>query len=127
MTLYADYDYYISVYGGEMSESAFDKHVRTASAYIKRITLGRADKQPELDELKYACCAMCDAIEITQTAQQDGRSIKSVSNDGYSVSYVTEADGTTAEQALNAKLYDIAAMYLTCTGLLKRQVAHCVY
>lgn len=126
--IYATYEYYTESFGGRMPEDSFSAHARTASAYIRQITLGRSDylidKMGERcrEQLSDACCAICDVLEAAETVKTDGRAVKSVSNDGYSVTYVTEADETSAEAALRGRMYDTAALYLAGTGLLNRRV-----
>ena len=52
--------------------------------------------------------------------------VKSESNDGYSVTYVTEAqDGQTAEAALRKKIAEAVRLYLLPTGWLSRKVGRC--
>lgn len=59
MLNYADYDFYLDEYNGDLSEDDFDKYIAKASACVRRITFGRAD-QAEGDEVKHAACAICD-------------------------------------------------------------------
>ena len=53
---------------------------------------------------------MVDQLTAETAAAVDGKTVKSVSNDGYSVSFVTEADGTAG--LTSQKLYSIAKNYL---------------
>ena len=63
-----------------------------------------------LELLAYAVCEMADQLIAEVAAMVDGKTVKSVSNDGYSVSFVTEADG--AAGLTSQKLYSIAENYL---------------
>ena len=62
MILYADYEYYTTTYKGSLSKEEFEKSIMKSSAYVRRITFGRADENKELDEVKLAACAVCDLI-----------------------------------------------------------------
>lgn len=91
MVKYADYNYYKDDYGGAMPENRFNRFVIEASAYIRKITFDRIDPQRVPEEVKYACCAMCDAAFEAQETQVDGKDVKSVSNDDYSVTFADSA------------------------------------
>ena len=60
----------------------------------------------------------------TQTRQrkQNTREVASENTDGYSVSYVQEQGGKTAQEILAGKIYQTAALYLEPTGLLNMGV-----
>ena len=60
MNLYADYTFYVSEYRGNLTDEEFDKSVIPASAYVRRITFGRADDNMEMEEVKLATCAVCE-------------------------------------------------------------------
>lgn len=121
MVQYVDYDYYDDTYEGEaIPEDSFNKYAIKASAYLKRFTFDRIDENDVPECVKYACCEMCEAIYQHDQAQIGGRTVKSESNDGYSVTFVTEQDGQT--DALGSKLYSIAKSYLADTDLLNMGV-----
>lgn len=117
--IYADYTYYISIYGGnKVSESDFMRLARMASAYIDAVTFGKAENASDAKiegKIKDACCAVCDVI----AQEENGGEIASASNDGYSESYV--ASGKSAEQ----KRYEAAAVFLLPTGLLYAGAGRC--
>lgn len=105
-----DYDFYRAL-GGTLDQEDFTRLVWKAWAYLEALTLGRvngtlpvaADKK-----VKRCCCALID-----EYANQDkGGEVVSASNDGYTESYA--ASGKTPDQ----RLYTIATIHLTTTGLL---------
>ena len=51
MNLYTDYEYYTSTYKGNLAKEEFEKSIMKASAYVRRITFGRADDNMELEEV----------------------------------------------------------------------------
>lgn len=124
MLRYADYKFYLNEYDGDLLENDFDKYIVKASAYVRRITFGRAD-QAEGDEVKHATCAICDIFAQSE-AQRDkhqGKDVISENIDGYSVTYAQEqAEGETIEQFLNRKAYAAAELYLGATDLLSWEV-----
>ncbi|MFQ6865866.1 hypothetical protein [Blautia sp.] len=120
MNLYATYAYYISTYRGNLTEEEFEKAIVPATAHVRRITFGRADRNMELDEVKLATCAICDLLANDEKArsQHSGRTVVSENTDGYSVTYESGRDGDTADDLLNRKIYRSAELYLEPTGLL---------
>ena len=120
MNLYATYAYYISTYRGNLTEEEFEKAIVPATAHVRRITFGRADRNMELDEVKLATCAVCDLLANDEKArsQHSGRAVISENTDGYSVTYESGRDGDTADDLLNRKIYRSAELYLEPTGLL---------
>ena len=62
MTFFADYEYYRSVCGGNLSEEEFSRIIAKASAYIDRITFGRASEHADDDRVKRCCCELCDTL-----------------------------------------------------------------
>lgn len=118
MVKYVDYNYYKEEYKGTMPETSFDRIVVACSSYLKKITFGRIKEDAVPEEVKYACCAMCDAMDEIDSGKVNGRSVKSENNDGYSVTFVTEADGQSSDAFMRKTLYDKARMYLDDTGLL---------
>lgn len=113
MKTYATYSFYTDTYGGAATEIDFNRGAYKASRFIDKITFGRAadaDDQDTADLLAYAVCEMVDQLTAEAVAAVDGKTVKSVSNDGYSVSFVTEADG--AAGSTSQKLYSIAENYL---------------
>lgn len=120
MNLYTTYAYYISTYRGNLTEEEFEKSIVQATAYVRRITFGRAEQNMELDEVKLATCAICDLLANDEKArsQHSGRTVVSENTDGYSVTYESGGNGDTADDLLNRKIYKTAELYLEPTGLL---------
>lgn len=120
MNLYADYEYYTSTYKGNLAKEEFEKSIMKASAYVRRITFGRADDNMEMEEVKLAACSVCDLIANDEKvrSKHSGRAITSENTDGYSVSYESGGNGETADDLLCKKMYNTAALFLGPTGLL---------
>ena len=108
--VYADYDYYLNEYSGNaVAEADFTRLSRQASAYLDSLTCGKIrGSWVDDNRVKDACCAVAEILH----AQEQGGEVASESNDGASVTYVNSS--TTPEQ----RLYNIAVMYLSSTGLL---------
>lgn len=128
--MYVDYLYY-QEYGGTMSEEDFPAAERKAMAYIRYLTFINGDifEKKEVEAVKQAVCAAADVCYQQEQDQKkrnaEGKTgaVKSESNDGYSVSYVTEQmDGQTAEELQRKKIYDAVYLYLLPTGWLSRRV-----
>lgn len=83
MTQYADYDYYISKYKGNMPESDFDRMSKIASAKIKANTYGRIDEKDVQDEVKYCACVLAD--KLFKISKSEGKFSESVGS--WSISY----------------------------------------
>lgn len=116
MSGYANYSDYTE-YGGKLAEADFNALIDKAVAYVHLITLGRAvlDSEP----VKKAVCAVVDVY----AANNSGKTIASETNDGYSVTYATEAkSGETTETLTNRKAYQAAYIYLAPLGVLNRKV-----
>lgn len=125
MSNYVNYEFYAESYYGKLGEEEFGQVVIKATAYVRRITFGRADSCSDDEEVKLATCAVCDVIAADENFRKkhQGRNITSENNDGYSVSFVQEQNaGETAEEILNRKAYKAAEMFLIPTGLLCLEV-----
>lgn len=120
MNLYADYEYYTSTYKGNLPKEELEKSIMKASAYVRRITFGRADDNTEMDEVKIATCAVCELLANDEKARSKhlGRAVTSENTDGYSVSYESGGNGETADDLLARKIFDTLELYLMPTGLL---------
>ncbi len=121
MILYAEYTFYSGTYHGNMDENAFNRFIIPATAYVRRVTFGRADDNLGAEEVKLATCAVCDVYAAREKGLQkyDGKIVTSENTDGYSVSYMAEqAAGETGEELSNRKAYKAAEMFLGSTGLL---------
>ena len=120
--VYATYEYYIEkYYGTAVPDEVFPRVIRKASQYIDHFTFGRIAEEnvDEYTALPDCACDMAEAIYSMLESPENKREKKSESTDGYSVSYVTECvDGQSKEEVLKKKLYSIAKLYLSGTGLL---------
>lgn len=111
--MYATYDYYLNVYGGDLDNDQFDLFLKRAEKEIDRVTFGRLKPGrktafcklcPEDNEaVQYATCKLVDKLYNIKKSGADGaggRKLASVSNDGYSESYTydTSGSGTNAVQ-----------------------------
>lgn len=108
----ADYTYYSATFKGNMSEDDFNRHVLIASAYLNKITFGRieANINDLSEEIKHLACLCADEVKSLSDSKVDGRTVSSISNDGYSVSF---ADGNATENSeMYSKLYYLARIYL---------------
>lgn len=120
MILYADYEFYTTTYKGNLPKEEFEKSIMKASAYVRRITFGRADDNMELEEVKLTTCAVCELLANDEKVRNkhSGRAVTSENTDGYSVSYESGGNGETADDLLCKKMHNTAALFLDPTGLL---------
>lgn len=84
---YADYVFYREQYHGQMEEEDFNRHMLSATQYIRYLTMGKADQYAG-EELKYAACEAADiyfSVSVSNLSKAGSGRIKSESNDGYSV------------------------------------------
>ena len=125
MKVYADYTFYINVYGGkDIGEGDFAAAALQATQYLKYITLGRTETY-EGEELEYATCAVAESYYSVFDRSGTG-DMKSETTDGYSVSYVTQGqDGEDKETLFRRKAYKCAQYWLSNTGLMQRSVGVC--
>jgi hypothetical protein len=120
MILYADYEYYTTTYKGSLSKEEFEKFIMKSSAYVRRITFGRADDNIEMEEVRLAACAVCDLIANDEKvrSKHSGRVVTSENTDGYSVSYESGGNGETTDDLLKRNIFDTLLLYLEPTRLL---------
>ena len=110
---YADFSFYKDTFGGEsIPADVFDRQSFKASKYLDKITFGRISEVDEelMEDVRCAVCEMAELSYESDSAKVDGKTVKSVNNDGYSVTFVTEADGDS--DLTSGKLYDAAMNYL---------------
>lgn len=134
---YADYYFYSNEYFGMAIDVVdFDRLATRASSFLDYYTQGRAAKNPELIELKMACCALAEQYKIIEQAQalatknlasameSDGGEVQNETVGSWSKSYRSGGDsaGAAAAVAANAQasLAAVARQYLSGTGLLYR-------
>ena len=120
MILYADYEYYTTTYKGSLSKEEFEKSIMKASAYVRRITFGRADDNMKMEEVKLATCAVCELLANDEKVRSKhlGRAVTSENTDGYSASYESGGNGETADDLLKRNIFDTLLLYLEPTRLL---------
>lgn len=132
--VYATYDYYVGTYYGQTAEADFDRLAVRASSFLDYITLGKAEKNADLDAVKMACCALIDAFADIESAKaaaskslesmQDGSELQSQTVGSWSRTYRSGADTASGALATAAEiekgLYLVASRYLLTTGLLYR-------
>ena len=98
---YADYAYYTDSYGGKaVSQEDFLRLAAEASAYLDRVTLGRAEEHSEDDRLKICCCALCDVL--TATADTGGMVKQSESVGSWSYTLASSSEGTSESVMVRA-------------------------
>lgn len=123
--MYVSYEFYSQTFGNLIPEADFEKVEAKAEAVISYLTYANGDIFAKEDNrVKLAVCAAAETIYNNQTGSASGSAgVKSESNDGYSVTYVAEAqDGQTAEEVLRKKVAEAARLYLLPTGWLCRKV-----
>lgn len=84
MIAFADYDFYKCV-GGGISEELFSRLVCKASAYIDKITFGRASEHADDERVKRCCCELCDSLSAI--SESGGQVKQSESVGSWSVTY----------------------------------------
>ena len=122
--MYVNYDFYKNTLGGTIPEDEFGAVEAQAEAHISYFTYINGDIfAKESDRVKLAVCSAAEVIYNYTKNHTGGAGLRSESNDGYSVSYVTEAqDGQAAEGGVRKKVYEAIRLYLLPTGWLSRKV-----
>ena len=109
---YVDYNFYANEYGGTLPEEVFNKHVVSASAYVRYITMGRINSaalSQFADEIKMATCAVLEQYHANANGELTSQTVGPWTR-------VYKASGKTTDQKLN----DAAEHYLLFTGLMYR-------
>lgn len=100
--IYADYNYYTTIYGGSaVSEAEFPHLAAKASAYIDKATFGRASQHADDERLKNCCCELCEIYSRTDDSGGMLKQSESVGNWSYSLNSAA-ADKTAADMAYSA-------------------------
>lgn len=137
MTVYMDYSYYTSNYGGTVVLPAgFTALANHASAIIDYLTFGRAapimalegqtgEDAATIDKIKMATCAVLETLNIVNLErarlQTAGGGVKSESVGSHSVTYMDiPLPGTVNANAYYKQFADSAKVYLATTGLMYR-------
>ena len=96
--IYADYTYYTETYDGKsVKQEDFLRLSTGASAYLDRVTSGKAEEHSEDDRLKICCCALCDILAATADTGGLVKQSESVGSWSYSLASGSEA---TAEELM---------------------------
>ena len=95
MTIFADYEYYKST-GGDLNEEEFSRIAAKASAYIDRITFGRASEHADDERVKRCCCDLCDTLTA---AVSSGQIKQSESVGSWSTTYAVSENTSEANYA----------------------------
>ena len=114
---YTNYEYYKTQYHGEQikSENDFKRAEINAEAFLDFVTFGRiAVLEVIPDAVHNAICSVSEAIALRE--EKNAYSVKSESNDGYSVSY----GDAISDNAFRSELYAVVQRYLGNTRLLNR-------
>lgn len=115
---YVDFAYYKDEYGGVYikTEKDFRRTEKFAEAFVDRVTFGRIQRLLTITDLiRDTICCATDLVAIQN--EKKGTSVKSESNDGYSISYADAESDT----VLHAEMYNTVRTYLANTGLLSRR------
>lgn len=94
--IYADYTYYTDTYGGKaVSVEDFPRLAAKASAYIDRLTFGRAADFPDDERLKRCCCELCESLLLTDGSGGMVKQSESVGSWSYSLAGSSEGASET--------------------------------
>ena len=94
--IYADYTYYTDTYGGKaVSAEDFPRLAAKASAYIDRLTFGRAADFPNDERLKRCCCELCESLLLTDGSGGMVKQSESVGSWSYSLASSSEGASET--------------------------------
>ncbi len=129
MTKYADYEFYIDTYKGNMPETDFDKLVIRASYEVQKNIFNRNITGYE-EEIQLATCSVADILykveqlEIKKNTTISDKTLKSESVGDYSRTFDTASvnDIETEISNLKTKIIEEIRVYLLDTGLLYRGV-----
>lgn len=62
MTAFVNYMYYRDIYGGTLDKQTFKNAAVKASAYIDKLTFGRASENADDERVKRCCCELSDTL-----------------------------------------------------------------
>lgn len=116
--MYATYEYYTnSFFGDALTEAEFSKASTRASSFLDYYTRGKSKLNPDLDELKMACCAIAEQYHIFE---RDSASVAGVQSESVGSWSKTYRSGTEVAEEVQKKVATLARQYLSTTGLLYR-------
>ncbi len=116
---YVDFAYYKDEYGGVYikTEKDFRRTEKFAEAFVDRVTFGRIQRLLTITDLiRDTICYVTDLVAIHNEKKET--SVKSESNDGYSISYADVESDT----VLRNEMYNTVRTYMANTGLLSRKL-----
>ena len=96
MMIFAEYEFYKSV-GGELDEKSFHNLAAKASAYIDKVTFGRASEHADDERVKRCCCDLCDSLSAISGGVKQSESVGS-----WSVTYANSENASEINYALAA-------------------------
>lgn len=108
--IYADYTYYIDIFGGnDLTLEEFSSVSREASAYIDRLTYNRLKHGWKVtDEVKDAACSVAEIIYKQQQSDKEiPLCISSESVDGHSVSYSAQGEQKKVKEQQRREAVDL--------------------
>lgn len=116
--MYASYEFYTtSFFGSALTEVEFSKASTRASAFLDYYTRGKSKLNPDLEELKMACCAIAEQFHIVEKVSASATGVQSESVGSWSRTY---RSGTEISEEAQKKVATLARQYLGSTGLLYR-------
>lgn len=89
MMIFANYTYYRGVYGGGLDKQTFKCLAAKSSAYIDRLTLGRASEHADDERVKRCCCELCDSLSAISGGVKQSESVGS-----WSVTYANSENAS---------------------------------
>jgi len=96
---YADYEFYSATYSGNtVSEGDFTRLAAKASAYIDKVTFGRASQHTDDERLKNCCCELCEIYSRTDDSGGMLKQSETVGSWSYSLNSAA-ADKTAEDMA----------------------------
>lgn len=122
---YADFAYYTGTYlGTALSEQEFPACARKASILIDDLTFGRTGKLSASqipDAVRDAACSAAEiyADYLAKKKATESGTVKSESNDGFSVSYA-DYNAEQARISAESEMSEEITIYLANTGLMFR-------
>lgn len=117
--MYADYAFYVEIFGGELIQSLDWPAVsRRADAYLDRLTYNRLRNDDAVtNAVRMAACAVAEVIQRQNQAQgANPAGVKSESVGGQSVTY---EDAVALQAQYDAALLDAADLWLPRTDPLR--------
>lgn len=77
MMIFANYTYYRDTFGGELDKQTFKNLAAKSSAYIDKITFGRASEHADDDRVKRCCCELVDMLSSVSDGVKQSESVGS--------------------------------------------------